>query len=865
MRAWLERFLLRWLRAVAPPDWTDSVVADLREELGYTAPRRGGFATLLHLARIAGRFTLDAWMRSWQERHRAGVMTACLNDVRHALRSLGQSPGFSVIAVLTLAIAIGANTAIYSALASLVLQPLPFPQGHRYVFIWHKNPDMGGIMLTPPPAAIERWRAATHIFEAVESYSSRTVIVTDGGEPEELPLTRLRPTTLATLGVAPILGRPIQSADVAADAPPVVLLSHAFWTNRFGRDPATVGRPLRLGETTYTIIGVMPRRFALPMGGDTLWTAAQPDPRDAAGESENTLARLASDVTVEQAQAALDAIGDPGGQYTGWTGQIMTPADSNGTQIKTALFVLMGAVGLLLLIACVNVANLVLSRHSGRRREIAMRHALGASRWRLMRLLFVESAMAAAAGGVAGVGIAYLGLDAISALRPRNLDVLERIELDATAIAFAAGVSLLTAMLCGLAPAIAASRARLQDVLAAGGRPATAAGQGVRRLLAAAQVALALILLVGAALLLRSYSNLTALDPGYDPANVLSVRISLPSDRYPSSRRQAFFDEALAAVRSIPGVVEAAVGSGIPPDSGVTFGTLEIEGRPSASPRSSLFSGGYVTPTYFATLRIPALEGRVFTDEDIAGRDRVVVLGASFVTQYFPGENPIGRRIRLQSDGPWSTVIGVVGDVKALSLAADSGRLQLYHARAQLRPGFGAIVIRAQGDPLALVPAIKQKIWTLDPTLPIRDVATAEQVLARSISQARFNMTLLACLAVCGLVLAVVGVYGVTALYVGQRHREVGIRMALGATRGAVAALVGRQTALVVGIGVGVGVIGAAWLSRFLRELVFEIATTDLTSYAVPAIAVILAAVAATLIPLRRATTIDPAVVLRTE
>jgi predicted permease len=860
----IERIVLRWLRAAAPPDWTDSVVGDLREELAPATPTRARLATSLQLARIAARFTHDRIVHAWRHRPRGGRMSGLLDDCRHAMRSLAQSPAFTSLSVLTLAVAIGANTAIYSALSALVLHPLPFPDGTRYVYIWHKNPEMGGIMLTPPPAAIEKWRAARHIFDAVESYASRTVVVTEGGEPEEMPLTRLQPGTLQTIGVAPIMGRAIDASDAAPDAPPVVLISHAFWTNRFGRDPGIVGRPLRLGDTAYTIVGVLPRRFELPHGADTLWTAAKPDARSAS-ENQNTLARLAPGVTAEQAQAALDAIGDSGGEHKGWTGQIIAPGDSNGTQIKTALYVLMGAVGLLLLIACVNVANLVLSRQSGRTRELAMRHALGASRWRLMRLLFVESAGVAAMGGLAGLAIAHLGLEAMATLRPRNLDVLERIALDGRALWFAAGVSALTALLCGAAPAFTASRAWLHAALSRGGRSATAGGQRVRRLLTATQVALALVLLVGAALLLRSYSRLTEVDPGYDPTNVLSVAISLPSDRYPSARRQAFFDQVLTAVRAIPGVTAAAVGNGVPPESGVTFGRLEIERRASADARSGVFSGGYVTPEYFTTLRIPVLDGRVFTGDDLAGRDRVVVLGAAFARQYFPNESPIGRRLRLQSEGPWSTVIGVVGDVRALSLAADSGRLQLYHARAQMRPGFGAVVVRTAGDPQAFVPAIKAAIWAQDPALPLRDIATAGQLLARSISQSRFNMALLAAFAACGLLLAVVGVYGVTALYVGQRHREVGIRMALGATRTSVAGLIARQTALVLAAGVLCGLIGAAWLSRFMRELVFQIATTDAASYAVPALAVVVAALAATLVPLRRATRIDPAVVLRTE
>jgi putative ABC transport system permease protein len=859
--SWLERLLFRWLHAAAPADWADSVIGDLREEIGRTG-LRGRLALSAHLTRVAARFTLDAAVVRWRERSGGAGMATLVQDLRYTLRSLRLNPGFSLVAVLTLAIAIGANTAIYSALSSVVLRPLPFPDGDRYVFVWHTNPAMGGLLLTPPRSAIERWRRATHVFDAVESYSGRTVVVTGAGEPEELSLTEIQPTTFATLAVRPALGRTIVPADQAPDAPPVVVISHAFWTSRFGRDPGVPGRTLQLGSTSYTIAGVMPRRFALPMGGDTLWTAARGgDPDD----SENTIARLAPGVSVGEAQAALDAMGSAGDEHQGWRAQVMAPADYNGHQIRTALFVLMGAVGLLLLMACVNVANLMFSRIGTRAREMAMRHALGASRWRMMRLLLLEGAAIAAAGCLAGLTLAYLGIQAIGGLRPARLDVLERIELDAAAVGFAAAVSVVTALLCGLAPALTASRGFRRGTLQAGGRSATPAGHRLRGVLTASQVALALMLLVGASLLLRSYAKLTAVDPGYDPTGVLTVRVSLPSARYAPEARQVFFDEALAGIRAIPGVVAAAVGSGIPPELGITTGQLEIEGRPSSDRTRGIFAGGYVSPAFFATLRIPVLDGRVFTGDDVVGRDRVVVLGASFARDAFGGERPIGRRIRLQADEPWSTVVGVVGDVKAFGLADDGSRPQIYHARAQLRPGYGAFAIRTDADPLARLPAIKAAIWALDPQLPLRDVATAGQLVARSASQARFNLALLAAFAGCGLLLAVVGVFGVMAIFVGERRREVGIRMALGATRGAVGALVLRQTGVVVLGGAAVGVAGAVWLSQFTRTLLFQVAPTDPASFIVPALAIALAAGAAVVVPVRRAMVVDPAIVLRGE
>jgi putative ABC transport system permease protein len=860
----LERAVLAWLRLVAPAGWADNVEGDFNEERDTGAPRT---RMLVQAAGVAGRFTtiaLAAWLRRRPRRTR-GEFMSLFSDIRHAFRALRQGPGFSFVAVATLALAIGANTAIYSALSALVLRPLPFKDSHRFVYVWHQNPQMSGLMVAPPRKVIERWRSATHIFDAVESYTGKSLVITSDGEPEEVTVTFLRPSTLRTFGVEPAIGRPFDEADTAADAPPVVLISHALWTNRFGADPAIAGKTVTLADTPYTIVGVMPRRFRLPMASDAMWATVRQGTADDPDDSENTVARLAPGVTPEQAQASLDALATVpiDDETKGWNGRILLPADSNGTQIKTAIFVLTGAVGLLLLIACVNVANLMLSRHSGRRREIAVRHALGASHGRIIRYLMIESGLLAAAGGVAGLGVAFGGVSAMTALRPRNLDMLERLELDPGAMLVAAAITAVTVLLFGAGPAIAASRTDLQDALKTGGRSATAGGQRVRAALTIAQVSLALMLLVGATLLLKSYAKLTAVDPGYEPAGVLSVRVSLPASRYPvadKARRQAFFDEALASIAALPGVESAAAGNGVPPETGVMFGRLEVHGR-SDEAKSGTFGGGYVTPDYFSTLGIPVLEGRVFSDEDTLGRDPVVVVGRTLATQFWPGERAIGKRLRTRSADAWSTVVGIVGDVKA----SDVARLQLYEPRAQVRPGFGSLIVRTSGDPLALVPAVKSRIWALDPKLAIGEIATAERLIARSTGQSRFSLALLASFAGCGLLLAVVGVYGVSALFVGQRQREIGIRMALGATRVAVASLVLRQTMLMLAVALATGVAGALWLSRYLQSLVFETATTDAVSFAAAAVAIAAASCAATLVPMRRATSVDPATVLRAE
>jgi predicted permease len=550
----------------------------------------------------------------------------------------------------------------------------------------------------------------------------------------------------------------------------------------------------------------------------------------------------------------------------------MTPADSNGSLIQTTLWVLSGAVGLLLLIACANLANLMLSRNGSRTREMALRHSLGASRRRLVAHLLGESLAIAVIGGAAGLLLAHWLTVAIASLRPANLVVLERIQIDGPVVAFAALSSLLTAVLFGLAPAISASRVDLQHLIHVGDRSSTPAGHRARLVLTAAQIAIALVLLVGASLLVRSFARLTAIDPGFNPDGLVTIRVSLPNARYGDpnpevarARRQQFFDAWLETARTTPGVTSAAVGNGVPPELGIMIGRLEIDGSeaPPGPATSSVYSGGYVTPDYFSTLGIPLLEGRAFAAEDSVGNEAVAIISAGLAGRHWPDGRAIGARVRLQGR-EWSRVVGIVGDVRANAITGGD-QVQVYFSRAQVRPGFGVLIVRTAIEPAAIIPALKARTWELDPKLPLPDIATASAGMARARSQHRFTLTLIAAFAASGLALAALGVYGVMSLYVGQRRREVGIRVALGATRRDVMGLILRQTTAAMAAGLAVGGTGAILARQSMATLLYETTPGDPVSFAVAVFVVVAAALGATLLPVRQAASVDPATVLKVE
>jgi putative ABC transport system permease protein len=858
MRALLHRLLDRWLHAIAPPGWADAVLGDLIEE--------GTGAQLLQKLQIIIRLTLDA-ITAWASRSRARPLAAggpmFITELRHATRSLRRSPGFTFTTVITLAIAIGANTAIYSALRSLVLQPLPFPDSDRLVFVWLMNPSVSAVWFTPSRDAIARFRSLTHVFESVESFDTRSTVVLEGGEPDEFEVSHIDPGILNTLRVAPTLGRPLVESDTSADAPKVVLISHQLWQQRFGSNRELGALTMSVNGTPHTIVGVMPPKFRLPMGSDALWVPAR-DSRPGV-DSENTIARLRPEVTIDDARRALAALGPVGGEgdLKVATAHLMTPGDYNGTQIRRALLVLTGAAGFLLLIACVNVANLLLTRNAARSREIAVRLAVGISRRRLMRHVLAEAILLAAAGATAGLLVARGCVQVMLAMRPANLEVLDRVAVDTPALAFLATISILTTLIVGAAPALTAARTDLLAVLRSGSGQSTASNLRARRLLAIAQTALALMLAIGASLLLRSYARLTAVDPGFQPSGVLSARVSLPSNRYPvkdAARRRAFFDQVFARIAEHEQVTSVALASGVPPRLGILFGTLEIEGRP-ADKRSTLLSGGHVSAEFFSTLQIPILEGRPFLPSDGPATERVAVVGRSFAESHWKNGGALGAKIRIDESTGWVTVVGVAGAVKNESAT----RPQIYFARSQTNQGFATVIVRTNGDPTSLIPVVKAAIWDVDPALPIRDVATLDQLLWESTSQSRFNMVLLGSLAACGLVLAVVGVYGVMSLFVGERERELGIRIALGASRESVTMLVVRQSASVLFVGVLAGLLGAAWLTTFLETMLYETTPGDPVSFATAGLAMLAAAAAAVLGPILRASRVNPTTLLRAE
>jgi predicted permease len=600
-------------------------------------------------------------------------------ELRQAVRALQRAPSFSAISVMTLVLAIGGNTAIYSALRTLVLRPLPFADGDRLVYLWHQNPQMGGFPLTPPVRAIDEWRRAP-VFEQIERYTGREVEVTGTGEPTRIPMSELEATTLPMLGIAPILGRSFVEGDFAPTAPPIVLIGHALWQSRFGGDTDVVGRTINLDDVPFVIVGVMPAEFRLPMGSDTLWTPAHKAP--APDSTRNALAKLRRGATVADAQAALNAVAgatnDPA--LKGWRGAVMSPRHYNGTGIETTLWTLAAAVGLLFVIGCVNVANLMLSRNSDRVREVALRQALGASRMQVVRYLLFECGVLAVVGGGFGLLLAQWLIAGMTWIKPRNLEALDRIAIDPHVIGFAALVSILTAVLFGLWPSLRGSALAVQQLVSPGSRTTPASGLRQRQILTAMQIGLALVLLVGAALLARSFARMTAVDPGFDPRGLIAMRLSLPPSRYgdpdpeiAAGRRQQFFDRVIEQVRAVPGVSAAAVGSGLPPELGVMLGTLEIEGRPLAETArgSALFSGGYVTPGFFTTLRIPIAEGRAFTESDVHGAEPVTIVGQAAAREYFRGASAIGARLRLDQNDGFARVVGIAGDVKAVDLDKD--------------------------------------------------------------------------------------------------------------------------------------------------------------------------------------------------
>ena len=816
-------------------------------------------------------------------------------DVKFGVRMLARKPGFTIIAVLTLALGIGANTAIFSAINTVLLAPLPYSEPETIVTVWQTRPAAReGRRRVPALSTGDfwEWRNETRTMEYLAAYSQTTLTLTGHGDPVRMTGARVSADMFPLLRVAPRHGRLLTREEEAPGNDRVVLLSHATWENRFGSSEAIIGGPITLDSNPYIVAGVMPPEFNFPDKATEFWVPFAIKPADRSGDEHMVmmipvLGRLREGVSTTQAEAEgtalLQRLGAEFPEYDSEASdaeiQLVTLHERVIGPVRPALLILMGAVGLVLLIACANVANLLLTRAAARQKEMSIRAALGAGRMRIIRQMLTESVVLSLLGGVLGVVFAVWGTYAIVGLDPGNIPRLSEVEIDMTVLGYALGLSLLTSFVFGLAPAYRTSRSDLVHALKEGGARASSGlrlfGRNrTRSLLVVAEIALALILLVGAGLLIRSFATLAGQDPGYNPSGMLTMTINLPRARYPEgSMHTEFYRQLLEGTRSLPGVESVGATNFMPLVPMRVRMSFTIEGRPPAVDPADDPVAGFrlVSPGFFQAMGIPLRDGRTFGDNDRAGSPRVAVISEALARQNFSDENPIGQRLSLMGPEPFE-VIGVVGDIRPRGLDSDPApEIYLaYEQTSEMLTGGGrmasmTLVVRTAGDPLALLPALRGQVTTLDPQVPIYDVMPMDQRVSDSVATPRFYTVLLGAFAGLALVLSSIGIYGVLAYHVEQSTHEIGLRMALGAQQRDVRRLVLQQGALLAGIGVTVGLVGAFATARFLSSLLFGITPTDPASFIGVAALLSLVAMTAAYLPARKATQVDPMVALRYE
>jgi putative ABC transport system permease protein len=811
------------------------------------------------------------------------MLDQIFNDARYGVRNLLKRPGATLVALVTLALGIGVNTAIFSAVDSILLRPLPFKDPERVVSIWERGLGQGVNQNEVAPANFFDLRNQSQSFEGIGAHGPQDVNLTsDGAEPERLSGELVTANVFSILGVEPALGRTFLANEDQVGQEHVVVLGDALWRRRFNRDPSIVNRNITVNGESFTVIGVMPRGFFFPQRETELWIPWAMEPEQAAGRGDHYLrlvARLRPETTLKQANAEVDAVGGRLATEYPKTNEGLTFIVNSTHQdyvgnLRLPMLILFAAVGLVLLIACANVANLLLAQATTRRREIAIRLALGARRWTIVRQLLVESLLLATAGGVLGVLGALWVVEALSKLVPESLSKLQNVTIDARVLMFTLGVSVLTAIVFGGVPAVLAARAKPGETLSDVARDpgGGTSGRHVRRVLIVSEVALAVVLLVGAGLLIRSFQLLRQVQTGFSTENLLTMKMVLPMPKYgkPEARR-AFYDEMLRRVGELPGIESAGMITFLPLSfSGMNF-SFSVEGRAQPSDMKLPFAlYRVVSPEYFRTMGIPLQRGRLFDSHDSADSQPVILISQRLAEQYWPGEDPTGKRLKigpLDSPNPWLTVVGVVGNVRQAGLYGDP-RMDLYAPYAQDRRAFIAprdLVLRTKGDAVSVAGAVRQAVWSVDKDQPVTNVRTMDQVFASAISQERFQALMLGLFAALALVLACVGLYGVISYAVVQRTHEIGVRMALGARSADVLRLVLRQgiglTIVGLIIGVGVGLVA----TRVLTDMLFGVTPRDpLTFIGVPAL-LLLVAFLACYVPARRATRIDPLVALRYE
>jgi predicted permease len=812
-----------------------------------------------------------------RETWRWAMLEQVAQDLRFGLRMLWKNPGFSLVAILTLALGIGTNTAIFSVVNEVLLKPLPYPGAERLVFFEGINPDRG---ITQSALSIPDyldWQSQTDAFESIAGYFEASMVLTsDGAEPERIPRGVVTSSFFQTMGVTPLMGRALLKEDEVADDW-VAVLSYGLWQRRFGANPNVVGSWFTFGGgTRCMVVGVMPRGFDYPAKAQ-IWTLIYPNPKERRDNRwVKVIGRLKPTVTIDGAQSQIDTINARLRQQypdtnLGWSAQLKGLQEWTTKDVRTSLLLLLGAIGFVLLIACANIANLLLARGSARRKEIALRTAVGAGRWRIVRQLLTESLLLAALGGAVGLGLGILLTKLLIAIGPADVPRLDQVGLDARVLGFTVGVVGLVGLLFGLVPALQVSKADLNDVLKEGGR-GSSEGHGrnrVRALLVVSEVALSVLLLIGAGLLIKSFVLLRDVNPGFDAKNVLTMRVSLFDPRYRDHRLQVnFFRELTSRVSALPGV-EAAGATVTLPLGGSNFGVgtgFVLEGRPLGPEESFQTEYFTVTSDYFKTMRIPVKTGRSFTDHDTAESPKVIVVNESLARRVFAGEDPIGKRITVWPNETFPReIVGVVSDVKSSKLDTETG-YQIYVPYPQ-DAGLGvmSLAVRTKGEPEALTSAVRDVILSIDKNQPVYDIKTMDDVFSASVANTRLVVLLFGIFSMFALLLASIGIYGVLAYSVAQRTHEIGIRLALGAQTNDVRRMIVTQGMILALIGAGLGLAGAFAGTRVMRGLLYGVSATDPPIFIGVSLLLTVVALLACYIPARRATKVDPMIALRYE
>ena len=807
-------------------------------------------------------------------------MHKLLQDLRYAIRTLAKRPGFTLIAVITLALGIGGSTAIFTVVDAALLRGLPYRSPERLYHLWESRPQKEFPQREFSYPDYQDYQQ-NQVCEGIAAYTGGGAIMTGRGEPERILAPAATANFFSVLGVEPIIGRTFQPGEDKPGAALVTVLSYGMWQRSFGGDKGIIGQSLTLNGDSYTVVGVLPASFQFALRAADLWRPYQPTEAQLTRRymhGTNLIGRLKSGVSADQAQRELGVITsriehDYNESHAG-TGLRLVPLQEQVVgQVKPILFVLLAAVGFVLLIACANVASLLLTRSLSRQKEVAIRSALGASRWRVIRQLLTESVLLSLAGGVAGLFVAYWGVSALVAALPESqlnaLPFLKSLRIDKSILAFSFGLSFLTGMVFGLAPAIQSSRFDLNEVLKEGGRNMSAgAGHRLRSALVMSEIALAVVLLVGAGLMMKSLLRLLQANIGFNPQNVLTMTVSLPVGKYTDATRQvSFYDQLTQRVQSLPGVNGVGTIDKLPLQGGNTT-RFNVEGDPIPAPGQETEANFRIaSDRYFQTLGVPIIAGRAFDERDNADAPAVVVIGKSLADKVFAGRDPIGRRLVYSAgQAPAVQIVGVVGDVTIAGLD-EAVRPVLYYPYKQSAGLATSLVIRTNADPARLASSIRNEIRTLEPDVAIFNVHAMEELISDSPAafMRRFPALLISIFAGVALLLASIGIYGVVSYSVSQQTHHIGVRMALGAQASDILKMVLKQGLLLALAGISIGVVAALALMRLLRSLLYEVQTTDGSTFALVVGTLFLVTLFACYLPARRATKVDPLVALRYE